>query len=144
MNTQLSFFAKQPQHIQDLVLQQYPDRCAREMVEHLDTLGIQAGEEDVRRFRRNNGVKSGWYYVVPPAATKDARTGQYIEALANFNGKVFSNRMLGLKGYAWSICAKRLCQANLITRYDDRLPAKYVRLVNDTMIGSWYAKEVAK
>ena len=144
MNTQLSFFAKQPKHIQDLVLQQYPDRCAREMVEHLDTLSVHSSENDVRKFRRDNGVKSGWHHVVQPASTYDKRVGQYIEALANFGGKVFSNRMLGMKGYKWSVCAKRLQTAGLITRYNDLLPAKYVRLVDDTEIASWYDKEVAK
>ena len=142
MQTQKSFFAKQPEHIQAFVLQQYPNRCAREVVEYLETLDIHASEDDVRRFRRNNGMKSGWHYVVHPADTHDKRVWQYIEALANFDGDVFSNRMLSLKGYTWSPCAKRLQAAGLIARYNDILPAKYVRCVKDDVIAAWYSDNV--
>lgn len=142
MPQQVSFFGKQPPHIQELVLQQHPDRCAREMVEHLNTIGVHASEDDVRRFRRKNGVSVGWYYVVPPAATYDARTLQYIKAMASFCGKVFSNRVLGLKGGIWIRCARRLSDAGLIKRYDNRTPAKYVRLVSDAEIAEWYSREI--
>ena len=142
MQTQKSFFAKQPEHIQAFVLQQYPNRCAREVVEHLETLGINASENDVRRFRRNNGMKSGWHYVVQPANTHDERVGQYIEALRNTDLKVFTNRQLSLKGYTWSPCAKRLQAAGLIDRYNDILPAKYVRCVKDAEISKWYSDTI--
>ena len=137
-----SFFAKQPKHIRDIVLKQYPHRCAREMAEHLHTLGVQASKDDVLRFRRNNGVKSGWHYVVQPAGTHDERVGQYIEALRNTTLKVFTNRQLSLKGYVWSPCAKRLQEAGLIARYNDLTPAKYVRCVEDDVIAAWYSENV--
>ena len=139
----ISFFGRQPKHIQDIVLQTTPYRTAPEVIAYLLPLGIHASADDVYRFRKRYGVSAqGRYTSVHPASSHDLRTRQYIDAVKAFDGTIFRSRTLGLRGSVWAPCAGRLHRAGLIRRVGDTQAVRYCQVATDDEMDAWYEVEV--
>ena len=137
-----AFFDRHPPHIQSLALKLAADHPVREVVAQLNSIGVDANMTDVGRFKRKHGVSSGYNVPITPAGTYDLRTRQYIDAMFAHDGNVFSNRYLGLKGSYWARCVRRLQDAGLVERVDDRRPARYTQIATDAEVEAWYFAEV--
>ena len=138
----ISFFEKQPQHIQDMVLRMSEDHTADDVLAHLGILGIHPTPDQLGHFRRKRNKSSGRHPVTSPGGTFDERVWQYISAIPLHNGNTWSNHNLGFKGQIWARCATKLCSAGMIEQVAIR-PARFSQIVSIAEIEAWYDREVS-
>lgn len=137
MSRQIGFFAKQPPHIQDIVLRMSEDHTVSDVLAHLKTLDIHPTPDQLGHFRRKHSKSSGRHPVTIPKDTFDERVWQYISAIPLHHGDTWSNLNLGFKGQIWARCATKLCNAMLIKQIGRR-PTRYSALVKHRDMTNWY------
>jgi hypothetical protein len=138
----ISFFEKQPQYIQDMVLRMSEDHTASDVIERLNTLGIYPTPDQLGHFRRKHNKSSGRHSVTSPEDTFAERIWQYISAIPLHHGNTWSNPNLGFKGQIWARCASKLCNAGMIEQVATR-PARFSQIRSDAEMEAWYDKEVS-
>ena len=137
MPRQIGFFAKQPQHIQDMVLLMLEDHTVSDVLAHLAPLGIYPTPDQLGHFRRKHSKASGRHPVTSPGDSFDERVWQYISAIPQHHGYTWSNLNLGFKGQIWARCATKLCNAMLIKQIGQR-PTRYSALATHKDMTNWY------
>ena len=137
MTRQPAFFERQPQHIQDLMRDMAQDSTSSEIISAMKERGVDVKKHNVHYYRLMHNVSCERNVIAPPAATFHERIGQYIAAIHQHNGEMFSNHIIGLKGQIWGRVTKKLCDEGIIECVMLR-PARYVRKISDDEMDEWF------
>ena len=137
MNKELTLIARQPQEIQDAVVQMVPSHTNVEIRKWLNLHGIPASYGQVGIYLRGMGYNRLVREWVDPAERQCDRLQQYGAALMAYGPELFTIRNIGLRGGIWTMCSRAMLDAGMIKSTRGYSPMLFRRLVSREELGAW-------